>query len=71
MERYVEILTAYWQRLPTLQSRDCVLCSAMQILKHNAIIYRLGFCVCSQALRHEGIKFSFPETTQRFLYLII
>lgn len=46
MERYFEILTAHWQKLPILQIRDCVLCSAMQNLKHNAIITGLdSMCV--------------------------
>lgn len=72
VERYFGILTASWQKPRIPQSRDCVLCSAVQILKRNECYrYRLRFCVCSEALRHKGIKFSCLETVKCFLHLII
>lgn len=70
MESYLGILTGHWQTPHIPQSRDCNLCSAVPILKHNAIITGLD-SLRLQALRHGGIKFSFLETVKCFLYLII
>lgn len=46
IERYFEILTAHWQKPHIPQNMDSVLCSAVQILKHSAVITGLdSVCV--------------------------
>jgi hypothetical protein len=48
---------------PSEQGLCLQFCASSEEQYYN---YRLGFCVCPQALRHEAIKFSFLETMKYF-----